>query len=49
MHTYPIGKEAKETELTTIKNKSSISLSRDRFIVPSKVLERDYPGKVIMW
>jgi hypothetical protein len=28
---------------------SSINLSRDRFIASSKVLERDCPGKVIMW
>jgi hypothetical protein len=28
---------------------SSISLSRDRSIASSKVLERDCPGKVIMW
>jgi hypothetical protein len=28
---------------------SSISLSCDRSIASSKVLERDCPGKVIMW
>jgi hypothetical protein len=28
---------------------SSINLSCDRFIASSKVLERDCPGKVIMW
>jgi hypothetical protein len=28
---------------------SSIGLSCDRSIASSKVLERDYPGKVVMW
>jgi hypothetical protein len=28
---------------------SSINLSCERFIASSKVLERDCPGKVIMW
>jgi hypothetical protein len=31
------------------KSSSSISLSCDRSIASSKVLERDCPGKVIMW